>query len=680
MKKLALYLLFLWVGPTSLFAQYTGGFGRGDSSILILGNNPLCINPTNGGTIGIDQNFCGEFDPDLLASLTLPSGQTGTMEYKWQQSTTSNSAGFTDIAGSNSASFDPGIVSQTTWFKRLARVSCQTTWTGAAESNITTITVIPTPTISLNSSSITITSGTTLQDLFYSATSGNPDSYSIDYDSVANAMGFVDIENALLTPGSIILIVPSGAAAISYNAILTVTHNATGCNSIVYPLVLTVTGFSYTITQDIGTALLLTWTAIPDASLYAFQYRPHNTASWIGTPSYSNQIKLATLTANTQYDCRVLIYKNGTFWGYTQVGSFTTNNVTYTKTQDIGTTAQISWNNFAPWASWYMFQYRLAGSTIWTNVTTFTNQVKVANLNPDSDYECHVRVYKNNSLWGTCQNATFHTNKIEFSSSQDIGTTILLEWTAFIGNPSSYSIQYRPLGSTTWLSQTAPTNPAKISNLQPETNYEFKVSPYVNNILWGTTQTDTITTSKVKLVTNADNFTSMEIGWVSLAPWATSYAIEYTLPGIPNWISSSYSNTNDVTITPILPGQDYFIRLKVYIGSDLWGISKDQKIGRSNPPVQNLAGVENNSGSSINMNIYPNPFMEQINLDINAAEESQCQWILYDMNGRAVMKNTETISAGNSTINIKASDLSKGMYMLSTIISNEKHDFRILKQ
>jgi hypothetical protein len=50
------------------------------------------------------------------------------------------------------------------------------------------------------------------------------------------------------------------------------------------------------------------------------------------------------------------------------------------------------------------------------------------------------------------------------------------------------------------------------------------------------------------------------------------------------------------------------------------------------------------------------------------------------MNGRAVMKNTETISAGNSTINIKASDLSKGMYMLSTIISNEKHDFRILKQ
>ncbi|MEI6853530.1 MAG: fibronectin type III domain-containing protein [Bacteroidota bacterium] len=679
MKKLTLYILFFLAVPAGVFAQYTGGFGRGDSAILIPAYNPSCINPTAGGTIGADQASCGQIDPNLLTSLTLPSGQTGTLEYKWQQSTTSSSTGFTDIAGSNSATYDPAIVTQTTWFKRLARVACQTNWTGAAESNVVTITIESLPTITLSSSTIVVSGGTTLENLFYTATTGSPDTYSLDYDSIANAMGFADIENAPLTPGQIVLSIPPGAAALSYNAILTVTHNATGCNSLSYPIVLTVTGFSYTITQDIGTALLLTWTTIPDASQYVIQYGLHGSGTWLGAPAYTNQAKLSNLQANTAYDCRIGVFKNGIFWGYTSLGSFTTANVNYTKTLDIGTTMQISWNSFAPWATMYAIQYRVSGSSTWIGAPATTNLVKISNLIPDTDYECQIRVYKN-TLWGTCQTYNFHTGKVQFNSCQDIGTTILLGWTAFTGNASSYNIQHRQTGTSTWISQIVYNNPAKVTNLLPETSYEFRVTPYVNNTTYGTSQIDTITTDKVKLVTMADNFTSMDIGWVSLAPWATSYVLEFTLPGVPNWISTAPTTLNDALMTPIAPGQDYFLRLKVYIGTDLWGTSKEQKIGRNNPPLQNIAGVETNGGSSINMNVYPNPFMELINLDINAVEESQCQWTLYDMNGRVVMKNTEVISEGNNTIDIKAIDLPKGMYMLSTIMSNEKHDFRILKQ
>ncbi len=102
-----------------------------------------CTNPTNGGEIAESQAICGGDDPVAFTSTSDPTGHLGTLEYKWQSSTTSAIAGFSDIASSNAATYTPGALTQTTWFKRLARVDCQTDWTGAAESNTIEITVLP---------------------------------------------------------------------------------------------------------------------------------------------------------------------------------------------------------------------------------------------------------------------------------------------------------------------------------------------------------------------------------------------------------------------------------------------------------------------------------------------------------------------------------------------------------
>lgn len=100
-----------------------------------------CTNPTSGGTIAAAQSGSSPFDPAAFTSSTAPTGHDGTLEYKWQSSTTSSSAGFSDIASSNAATYDPGSLTQTTWFKRLARVDCKSNWTGAAESNVLEVTV-----------------------------------------------------------------------------------------------------------------------------------------------------------------------------------------------------------------------------------------------------------------------------------------------------------------------------------------------------------------------------------------------------------------------------------------------------------------------------------------------------------------------------------------------------------
>jgi hypothetical protein len=112
-----------------------------------------CINPTAGGTIAAAQSGTSPFNPAAFTSSSSATGETGTLEYKWQSSTTSNSAGFSDIASSNSATYDAGALTVTTWYKRLARVSCSADWTGAAASNVLAVialVVLPIDEISLS--------------------------------------------------------------------------------------------------------------------------------------------------------------------------------------------------------------------------------------------------------------------------------------------------------------------------------------------------------------------------------------------------------------------------------------------------------------------------------------------------------------------------------------------------
>ena len=119
------------------------------------------VNPTSAGTIASDQAGCNPFTADEITSLTLPTGHTGTLEYKWQRSTTSNSSGFNDIASSNATTYSPGALTATTWYKRLSKVTCDATWPAAGESNVVQITVNQGPTIAAAGSDQTVCASST---------------------------------------------------------------------------------------------------------------------------------------------------------------------------------------------------------------------------------------------------------------------------------------------------------------------------------------------------------------------------------------------------------------------------------------------------------------------------------------------------------------------------------------
>ncbi|MFM1875085.1 MAG: hypothetical protein RL266_822, partial [Bacteroidota bacterium] len=99
---------------------------------------PCCDNVTNAGQIGNPQTGCSPFDPAALVSLADPSGGTGSLEYVWLQST-NGGTNYTVISGATSSTYDPGTITQTTWYRRCARRSGCSSYVG--ESNWVQITV-----------------------------------------------------------------------------------------------------------------------------------------------------------------------------------------------------------------------------------------------------------------------------------------------------------------------------------------------------------------------------------------------------------------------------------------------------------------------------------------------------------------------------------------------------------
>jgi hypothetical protein len=170
------------------FTFFTGLF-----ALILLGNSicvgntcspiPGCINPTSGGTIGSIQSICTGTAPISFTSSAAATGHTGTLEYKWQSSTTNSSSGFSDIGSSNSTTYTSGNLTVTTWFKRLARVTCTADWSGAASSNVITVTVSPTSVGGTISGGTTVATGTNSTTLTLSGHTGSVTTWKYSTDN-----------------------------------------------------------------------------------------------------------------------------------------------------------------------------------------------------------------------------------------------------------------------------------------------------------------------------------------------------------------------------------------------------------------------------------------------------------------------------------------------------------------
>ncbi|MBK0402939.1 gliding motility-associated C-terminal domain-containing protein [Adhaeribacter sp. BT258] len=120
-----------------------------------------------------NQTICQNNAPGLLAGTT-PIGGIGNYTYLWEMSTAGANAGFSTAAGiAGQKDYQPGILTQTTWFKRTVISGAYT-----LESNV--VQIIVNPNISNNTVSVaqTICAGSAPAVLLGSAPTGGSGSYT----------------------------------------------------------------------------------------------------------------------------------------------------------------------------------------------------------------------------------------------------------------------------------------------------------------------------------------------------------------------------------------------------------------------------------------------------------------------------------------------------------------------
>ncbi|HEX9003146.1 MAG TPA: putative Ig domain-containing protein, partial [Blastocatellia bacterium] len=216
--------------PSSPTSTFTGVAGPSYTLRWTISNSPctdstddvvinLTANPTTANA-GPDQAFCGT--PAAALAANTPGVGTGAWTVVTGPSTLASQFSSTS---SPSATFTPaGGTGVYTLRWTISNAPC----TDSTDDVVLTYNAVPTITPGASPS---VFPGTTSANLPYTATTGSPDQYSIDYNAAANSAGFVDVTNAALPASPIVLVVPGVAASATYNATLTVRNSATGCVS-----------------------------------------------------------------------------------------------------------------------------------------------------------------------------------------------------------------------------------------------------------------------------------------------------------------------------------------------------------------------------------------------------------------------------------------------------------------
>jgi len=201
-----------------------------NTNVTACADESICItvrvNSASPGTIGGDQAICPGELPVAMGS-TVNATADGIPSYQWQSNTTGCSGAWADIPGAQSETYNPGALSQTTYFRRitystLGGVTCE-----SAPSNCVTITVnnIMAGQIAPN---MTICNGGTPGSISFTVPATGT-SLSYQWQSSPNAAGpYTDIALATLNNHT-----PSGITQTTYfQCVVTSTVGLGSCNQI----------------------------------------------------------------------------------------------------------------------------------------------------------------------------------------------------------------------------------------------------------------------------------------------------------------------------------------------------------------------------------------------------------------------------------------------------------------
>ncbi len=161
----------------------------------------------------------------------------------------------------------------------------------------------------------------------------------------------------------------------------------------------------------------VTWGAVPNATSYSIRYRRLGTNTWTVRSANSTVYNISALSPNTSYQVQVSTNCNGEQSTYSSSRTFTTEAEVLVcdvpqnlRVANIQTrSATLNWSANATYQS-YTIRYRQQGSSTWTSLSSNASSLVVSSLNPATNYEVQIR--------GRCQSGDYssYSNVLSFST------------------------------------------------------------------------------------------------------------------------------------------------------------------------------------------------------------------------------------------------------------------------
>jgi hypothetical protein len=289
------------------------------------------------------------------------------------------------------------------------------------------------------------------------------------------------------------------------------------------------------------------------------------------------------------------------------------------------------------------------------------------------------------------------------AASSITSSTATISWTAVSG-ATSYNVQFRVVGATTWTTGTVTTASASLSGLTASSNYEWQVQANCNGTLsafasgtfttlaaGGTTCTDTYESNetrttgktiavntdisaKIGTATDKDYFkftttTSAKNIKVVLDNLPADYDIRlYNSSGTQLAISQNGGTTAETIIRNTSSAATYYVQVYGYNGAFNASTCYRLRVNASSTSFKTMSGADEDVAIDVEpvdaLALYPNPTTGNFTVSLLSDNENDALVRVFDITGKAVNNTRFAATKGQNLFNVDLSGNAHGIYFV----------------
>ncbi|MCS6905436.1 MAG: fibronectin type III domain-containing protein, partial [Bacteroidia bacterium] len=312
-----------------------------------------------------------------------------------------------------------------------------------------------------------------------------------------------------------------------------------------------------------------------------------NTATWIITFSLFNSAILSNLNSSTTYELVVRSdCGNEVFSNFSPLVQFRTlvlcQEVTALEKQITQTSAYFRWSAVSQ-AIAYKVRWRPLGEFDWQNTQVTEPRISLENLLPGQTYEIEIQTVcsDNTSAW-------YHQDftllplcpVVPFTEVVNVGSTEATISFTQVSQARSYYFVYRKVNTSQWNVLLPTTSPVLLSNLEPNTTYEWLIRAECAADLYSSfTEVQQFTTlpacNDVRQLQAEPLVGALSISWQPVLG-AEKYGLTYRKVGAFNWSLPIIVESTNYVLEGLEPFTSY--EIQIFADCGLHGKSSSQNI------------------------------------------------------------------------------------------------------